>query len=82
MAGVVGARNSQFLVFALYVGRGRGSSGVGCDIDFGGHSAFEGVFVEGVEEALELVSVFPYFAEGHCVDYQGEEECDPGAVSG
>lgn len=59
-------------------GGGGVGSGVGCDVDFGGDGAFEGVFVEGVEEALELVPVLPHLAEGHCVDYQGEDEGDPG----
>ena len=54
------------------------AAGVGCDVDFGGDGAFEGVFVEGVEEALELVAVVPHFAESHQVDDPGEEECDPG----
>ena len=55
------------------------AAGVGCDVDFGGDGAFEGVFVEGVEEALELVAVVPHFAESHQVDDPGEEECDPGS---
>lgn len=52
--------------FVLGVGgvEGGGGEGVGGDVDFGGDDALEGVFVEGVKEALELVSVLPDFAEG------------------
>lgn len=53
-------------------------AGVGCDVDDGGDGAFEGVFVERVEEALEFMAVGPDFAESHHVDDQGEEEGDPG----
>ena len=57
-----------------------GFDGVGCDVDFGRDGALEGVFVEGVEEAVELVPVVPDFAEGHDVNDQGEDEGDPGAM--
>ncbi len=53
------------------------AAGVGGDVDFGGDGALEGVLVEGVEEAVELVAVLPDFAEGDEVDGQGEEEGDP-----
>ena len=53
------------------------AAGVGRDVYFGGDGAFEGVLVEGVEEAAELVSVVPDFAEGEQVDCQGEDECEP-----
>ena len=63
-------------IFGVGVVGGFGA-GVGCDVDFGSDDALEGIFVEGVEEALELVPVFPDFAEGHHVDYQCEDEGDP-----
>ena len=57
-----------------------GFDGVGSDVDFGGDGALERVFVEGVEEAVELVPVVPDFAEGHYVNDQGEDERDPGVM--
>lgn len=65
-------------VAVLFGLEGGVAAGVGCDVDFGRDGAFEGVFVEGVEEALELMAVVPDFAESHQVDDPGEEECDPG----
>ena len=38
----------------------------------------EWVFVEGIEEALELVTVVPDFVECHYVNNPGKYECDPG----
>lgn len=58
-------------------GEGGFATGVGGDVDFGGDGALEGVLVERVEEALQLVLVGPDFAEGHDVDYQGEDKGDP-----
>ncbi len=58
--------------------KGGVAAGVGCDVDLGGDGAFEGVFVEGVEETLELMAVLPNFAKSHQVNDPGEDECDPG----
>ena len=58
------------------------AAGVGCDVDFDGDGAFEGVFVEGIEEASKMMAVLPDFAESHRVNDHSEEECDPGLRHG
>lgn len=67
--GGFGAGDCGFdVVFGVVVGggvEGGFAAGIGGDVDFGGDGAFEGVFVERVEEALELVSVLPDFAKCH-----------------
>ena len=48
------------------------AAGVGGDLDFGRDGAFEGVFVQGVEEPGQVMAVGPDFAKGRRVDDQGE----------
>ncbi len=43
---------------------------------FGGYGT-KGVFVEGIEEGSECVTVAPDFAEGEAVDCKGGDEGDP-----
>ena len=43
---------------------------------FGGYGT-KGVFVEGIEEVSECVTVAPDFAEGEAVDCKGGDEGDP-----
>lgn len=64
------------VVAVLWV-EGGVAAGVGCDVDFGGDGAFERIFIEGIEEASELMAVLPDFAKSHHIDDPGEEECDP-----
>ena len=66
-----------FVVVAVLWVVGGVAAGVGCDVDFGGDGAFERIFVEGVEEASELMAIVPDFAKSHQIDDPGEEECDP-----
>ena len=85
--GVVGAvvafeaGDAHFFVFVVEgvlrgAGGGARMSGFGLDSYFSGYGA-EGVFVEGVEEGPEGVSVAPDFAEGEAVDCEGGDEGNP-----
>ena len=68
-----GFRTRDCYCGATVVGIERGFvAGVGCDVDYGGHGAFEGIFIERIEEALELMAVVPDFAKRHGVNDQGE----------
>lgn len=72
----------KFLVEVVGEGAGmRGGTGRGdvfdCDVDGGGDDAGEGVVVEGVEEAFELVPAMVDDEPGFDVDCEGEEDGNP-----
>lgn len=75
----------EFLVEVICVAvllGGGGGDVFDCDVDGGGNGAGEGVFVEGVEEAFELVTAAVDDEAGAYVDYEGEDDGGPGWGSG
>lgn len=89
-AGVEAGVAVEFLVEVICVGgasfggrggvvrvRGRGGDVFDCDVDGGGDGTREGVFVEGVEEAFELVTATVDDEPSFDVDCEGEDDGSP-----